>query len=333
MSKTKIEWVKNTDGTKGMTWNPVTGCTKVSPGCAHCYAERMARRLAGRCGYPEAPHHFDVTLRPDRLEQPLRRKKPTTYFVCSMSDLFHEDVPDDFILRVWRTMDDCPQHTFLVLTKRPSRMLSFVGRRLWRKRWGDWRKRWGELTTCKVDSRVCGITLPNVWPGVSIENQTAANKRIPLLLQTPAAVHFVSLEPLLGPVNLYPRRWLNPYPERFTNGFDAHTAQPRYRDVERPKLNWIVVGGESGPGARPMDPQWARDIRDQCQAAGVPFFFKQWGAWIPVDQWEATCREKITTANSGHVHHWPDGRDSLRIGKKAAGRLLDGRTWDEMPRG
>lgn len=176
MSKTKIEWVINQDGTKGKTWNPVSGCTPISPGCAHCYAKRMAQRLAGRCGYPEAPHEFDVTLHPEKVGDPLRWKKPTRVFVCSMSDLFHHDVPFEFIKDVSRVMRACPQHTFQVLTKRPERMAEFAA--------------------------AIGIAWPNVWLGVTAEDQEQADQRIPVLLQIPAAVRFVSIEPLLEPVDL-----------------------------------------------------------------------------------------------------------------------------------
>jgi len=282
---TNIEWVKNKDGTKGKTWNPVTGCRKISAGCKHCYAERMARRLAGRYGYPEAPHHFDVTLHPDKLDEPLKRKKPTTYFVCSMGDLFHEDVPTPYIADVWNVMRQCPQHTFQVLTKRPHPMLSILS---------DW-----------------DVVLPNVWLGVTIENQDHMN-RLDYLVNTPAAIRFVSHEPLLSAID-----------------YEAHPIGPRDANYGKSVLtlgliNWVISGGESGPGARPMHPQWVRDIRDQCQAAHVPFFFKQWGAWahIPSD-----TRYPLPQ----NLHWWPDRNLMGRVGTKRAGHLLDGREWREFP--
>lgn len=304
---TRIEWVKNRDGTQGRSWNPVTGCTKISPGCKNCYAERMARRLAGRCGYPEVPHHFDVTLRPDRLEQPLKRKKPTTYFVCSMSDLFHEDVPFLFIGSVFATIIAADWHTFQILTKRVERMQQFVA-------WFQ------EQTSLSLRS------FRHIWLSVSIENQDYL-WRAEELLKCPAAMRFVSLEPLLGPI-LFRRRWLNPYPERFADGFNVHTGKRRYRDVERPRLNWVIVGGESGPGARPMHPDWVRSIRNQCVAADTDFFFKQWGAWVCPTV--GGYKDMPFPSIKGDGWHGETG--TIRIGKKAAGRLLDGRTWNEMPK-
>jgi protein gp37 len=280
MGKTKIEWTDQ-------TWNPVTGCTKISEGCAHCYAKRMSKRLAGRCGYPEAPHNFDVTLHPDRLDEPLRWRKPRRVFVCSMGDLFHEDVPFGFIRRVFWTMWHWSSiHIYQILTKRPHIMLSFF----------DYLQGTdgGDL-----------IGLPNVWLGVTAENQEQADKRIPILLQIPAAVRFVSVEPMLGPADL--SEWINP------QGATARDDPARYS-----LLDWVICGGESGPGARPMHPDWARSLRDQCQMAGVPFFFKQWGECAPY-------------GGPGASVKWSDGATMLRIGKKAAGRLLDGREWDEMP--
>lgn len=261
---TKIEWTQE-------TWNPVTGCTPISPGCAHCYAERMARRLAGRYGYPEAPHHFDVTLHPERLDQPLRWKKPRMIFVCSMGDLFHEDVPDDFILQVWQVMFKARRHTFQVLTKRPGRMLAVVS----------------EFENLLREKPVI---LPNVWLGVTAENQEQADKRIPILLQTPAAVRFVSVEPMLGAVDierylLKPSSCSNCGAELPLRRKTVGPVQPcpncdQYMYEFKRGIHLVIVGGESGPRARPMHPDWARLLRDQCQAAGVPFFMKQMGtAW------------------------------------------------------
>lgn len=295
----KIEWTNK-------TWNPITGCTKISPGCTNCYAERMARRLAGRHGYPPAPHHFDVTLHPDKLELPLRWKKPRMIFVCSMSDLFHENVPDTFIRDVFNRMCRASWHTFQVLTKRPKRMLSFV---------------------LSISARIHGsdifLPLSNVWLGVSVENQASADERIPILLQTPSAVRFVSCEPLLEAIDLAP--CLGFVPTKLWPTLTRDEAK-QWID-ERNWLDWVIVGGESGPGARPMNPTWARNIRDQCQAADVPFFFKQWGAWYPNDASHPGFAEMKTDAR----HIIVDDMAFARVGKKRAGRLLGGRTWNEMP--
>jgi len=279
----------------------------------------MARRLGGRYGYPEAPHHFDVTLRPERLEQPLRWRKPRTVFVCSMGDLFHEDVPDWFRLAIMARIEICPQHVFLILTKRPREMYDWYNRVTDR----------GWLPTQEPDGRL----FDNLWLLVTAENQAAADERISLLLQTPAAVRGVSCEPLLGSLDLnlssmssdgyrMLSRWYGP------DGFDKTGSQP---EREQRKVDWLIVGGESGPGARPMHPDWARDLRDQAQAAGAPFFFKQWGAWLPIAQSSATQRVDFDDER-GQFHQWPDGTTSVRVGKKAAGRLLDGREWNEFPR-
>ena len=266
MSPTRIEWVTNPDGTKGETWNPVSGCTKVSAGCKNCYAERMAKRLAGRCGYPEAPHQFDVTLHPDRLEQPLRWKKSRTVFVCSMSDLFHEDVPFDYVDEIFGIMAEAPQHSFQLLTKRPERAISYISD--------------ANLSATNVETHLVW-PLPNVWLGVTAENQATADERIPLLLETPAAVRFVSCEPLLGPVRFDYEDWDRTAeymePKTYLRSYTIDNGARRM-----PGIDWVIVGAETGPGARPMHPDWARDIRDQCQEAGVPFFFKKMSGRQPI---------------------------------------------------
>jgi protein gp37 len=233
--KTGIEW---TDA----TWNPVTGCTKVSLGCRHCYAETFAERWRGIPGHPYE-QGFDLRLWPDRLELPLTWKKPRMVFVNSMSDLFHDGVPFDFIRAVFRTMESASWHTFQVLTKRAARLAQLAPDLRWP---------------------------PNVWMGVSVERADYL-WRANHLRQVPAAVRFLSLEPLLGPLGTF----------------------------DLSGIHWVIVGGESGPGARPMEATWVRRIQEQCSAAGVPFFFKQWGG----------------------------------TRRTAKGRLLDGRTWDEMPKG
>lgn len=278
--RTAIEWTDT-------TWNPVTGCDKVSPGCDHCYAEGIARRFAGGPGFPNG---FDVTLRPERLGDPLKWRKPRRVFVNSMSDLFHDAIPDRFIAQVWAIMAATPQHTYQVLTKRHGRMRTLLSSLDFDLAVAE---EWTKLGTDAGSDRedhTPPYPLSNVWLGCSAEDQKWADIRIPALLNTPAAVRFVSAEPLLGPIDLA------------KGGLLA-------RDEFDRGLDWVIVGGESGPGARPMHPNWARSLRDQCTATGVAFHFKQWGAWGPSDPNE-------------ELRWW---------GKKAAGRMLDGRTWDEFP--
>lgn len=242
-NQTGIEW---TDA----TWNPVTGCTPISPGCAHCYAKRMAKRLAGRCGYPAAPHEFDVTLHPEKLDEPLRWKKPRQVFVCSMSDLFHEAVPFEFVWRVYSVTQKAPQHIYQVLTKRPGRALEFYD--------------WLSDQHCETVTR---DWFSNVWLGVTAENQEQADARIPTLLRIPAAVRFVSVEPMLGQINLF--SYLSRHKYAMQHG-GIQWIQDR-------GLDWIVCGPETGPGARELSAfqDRARDLRDQCVEAGVAFFLKK----------------------------------------------------------
>ena len=228
-----IEW---TDA----TWNPVTGCTKISPGCKHCYAERLAKRLKAM-GQANYRNGFEMTLQPQMLELPLRWKRPKRIFVNSMSDLFHTDVPTSYIKQVFDVMTRAHWHQYQVLTKRSDRALELSGELPW---------------------------APQIWIGVSVENAKYAD-RIDDLRKTGAHVKFLSLEPLLGPL----------------------------RKLDLKGIDWAIVGGESGPGARAVDPEWVTDLRDQCLKAGIPFFFKQWGG----------------------------------VQKKKAGRTLEGRTWDQMP--
>ena len=295
--KTKIEW---TDA----TWNPVTGCTKVSEGCDHCYAETIAQRFAGTKAYPAG---FDVTLWPGRLDQPLRWTRPRRIFVNSMSDLFHDDVPDDFIARVFAVMALAPQHTFQVLTKRPGRMRSLLASEKFRGLVHDGMQ--GIVAAFRPKRAwYDSWPLPNVWLGVSVESQKWADVRIPQLLGTPAAVRFLSCEPLLGPVDL-----------RGALGWTMHDGGTG-NSVDIPPVDWVIVGGESGPHSRPMHPDWARSLRDQCVAVRVPFLFKQWGEW----------RNGFMTADRPTLRL--NGTHMVRVGKKAAGRELDGRTWDEYPK-
>lgn len=289
MNRTKIEWAE-------VTWNPVTGCTPVSEGCQNCYAKRMATRLRGRCGYPENDP-FRVTLHPERLKEPLRWKKPRRVFVCSMGDLFHPDVPVEFIDRVFAIMALATQHTFIILTKRPLRMKEYIKYRAARNFYHLKHIEW---------------PLPCVWLGVSCENQRAADERIPILLQTPAAVRFVSVEPMLGPVDLETQLGNAEESRHCLNGWHG--------------IDWVICGGETGPRARPMHPAWVRSLQNQCQAAGVPFFFKSWGEYCYPDQLPDETYELLEP--ECFVGGFP-----LHIGKKKAGRYLDGRTWDEFPEG
>jgi protein gp37 len=269
----KIEWT-------GKTWNPIVGCSRISEGCRHCYAARMARRLAamGQAKYQGAVDEHgrwngQVWFDAPSYDLPLKVKAPTVWFVNSMSDLFHEGVSINWIMRVWDVMKDCPQHTFQILTKRAERL--------------------GKLLAADgVLTATYGV-LPNVWLGVSVENQAAADERIPWLVQAQAAIRFLSCEPLLGPVEL--GRWLPPAP-----GVSwAHEVMEAWGE-DTNKIDWVICGGESGPGARPMSPDWARALRDQCTAAGVPFFMKQWGEWLPNAQ-EYGCHQSGVDYNRPHT--------------------------------
>ncbi|OBB15114.1 hypothetical protein A5761_15130 [Mycolicibacterium setense] len=313
---TGIEWCDS-------TWNPVTGCTEVSPGCDHCYAKTFAERWRGTQGH-YFERGFDVQLRPDKLDQPLRWRRPRRIFVNSMSDLFHDQVPDEYIARVWAVMACSYRHTFQVLTKRHARMRSLLSSERFVELFDvefckvpDWVDRYPDLDFARPEQVVhlADGPLSNVWLGVSTENQQWADIRIPALLDTPAAVRFISAEPLLGPIDLL---------EHFGSG-------PAVRGGVA-ALDWVIVGGESGPGARPMHPDWARSLRDQCEAAGVPFLFKQWGEWVP--QFDVDG-QPIDYPRIGRVTTEPPDGDRhsalLRVGKKHAGRELDGRTWDQYP--
>lgn len=242
MSESKIEWTER-------TWNPATGCTKISPGCKHCYAETMAARLKamGAAGYEAG---FDLALHPDRIVQPMQRKKSTTWFVNSMSDLFHETIPDVFLDRVFETIRATPRHIYQILTKRAERLDNYFVRR----RCPD-----------------------NVWLGVSVEDRRHGIPRIDHLRKLDARVRFLSVEPLLEDIGT----------------------------IDLTGIHWVIVGGESGPKARPMRPEWVDSVRRQCEDQGSAFFFKQWGGW---------------------------GADGVKRHKKANGRLLHGKTWDALPR-
>jgi protein gp37 len=327
--RTGIEWTDR-------TWNPVVGCTKVSQGCKNCYAKtihdmRHAAHLAGKKMAPQYAVPFEhVQLMPDRLTWPLSLRQPSRIFVNSVSDLFHEDVPDEFIDRVFAIMAMAPRHAFQVLTKRPERMLEYIGApglvgdidgRSWRIREAG-----HAFGVAIADDVNFALPLPNVWLGVSVENQKAAEERIPLLQQTPAAVRFLSAEPLLGPIDFYgagSRGGEDGDPFAFSALRGTDGVEPPIAGID-----WVIVGGESGSSKqnpRPMHPDWARGIRDQCVAAGVPFLFKQWGDWT-------VCPLRHLPEDVEEVKHRRVGEQwMMRVGKKRAGRELDGRTWDEYP--
>lgn len=336
MGDTAISWTDK-------TWNPLTGCTRVSAGCDHCYAFQLhdTRHVAWKRGRmpgaaPQYHQPFStVQLLPERLTQPLHWRKPARVFVNSMSDLFHEQVPDEFIDQVWAVMALTPRHTYQILTKRPERMLRYLSRPglyagvLEASR--AWRIARPKLVHIAI-SDPARFPLPNVWLGTSIEDQDAANARIPWLLRTPAAVRFLSCEPMLGPLDLTTRPCIHGCDGEQI--YEGGIRKPRYCGqegctVERPgrmdtllihDIDWLIAGGESGPHARPLHPDWVRSLRDQCVEAGVKFHFKQWGEWAP-PRWAILDK------------HLPfDPYLFMNIeGKRRAGRELDGRTWDEYP--
>lgn len=345
--KSRIEWTE-------ATWNPVTGCSKVSQGCKHCYAEREWARMSAPRPQPNVytgRAFTDVQCHPDRLLQPWNWVKPRLIFVNSMSDLFHESVPFEFIAQVFWIMSVTTRHTYQVLTKRPQRMLEFFD---WvaeeaasfpDNRIGDHSPdvKWQPATKSRGGYDNCGPGWPyeNVWLGVSIEDQATADKRIPLLMKCPAAVRWISAEPLLGPVDI---RWSLSHPIAIAAGFlQRGMFSPGLETLRR--IDWVVAGGESGPGARPMHPEWARSLRDQCEAAGVPFFFKQWGNWAPYCTHEEMLASGYRLPDDD-LHYLGITQDGLvgrditdvagthwvrNLGKKAAGRLLDGNEHNGMP--
>ncbi|MGB0971698.1 MAG: DUF5131 family protein [Mycobacterium sp.] len=337
--KTGIQW---TDA----TWNPITGCTKVSAGCDNCYAETLAERFRGTPGH-YYENGFDVQLRPVKLDQPLRWTRPRRIFVNSMSDVFHDAVPDEYIAKMWAVMALAPRHTFQVLTKRHGRMRSLVGSE--RLAAHIYRavddllaqdnpplRLHEDTIVAALDGFAAGnfAVLPNVWGMVSAEDQRNAERRIPALLDTPFAVRGVSMEPLLGPIELEPD-WL---PTTCRDCDCEMGCNPPSGGID-----WVIVGGESGRGARPMHPDWARSLRDQCQAAGVAYHFKQWGEWAPesgLNRSEGNgrrlhyARTYLRTDGSTAVLGDTGGPGECleRVGKRRAGRELDGRTWDEWPK-
>jgi protein gp37 len=334
--RTGIEWCD-------ATWNPIRGCTRVSEGCRHCYAETVAARFSGpgqpyeglaryvsrpQRGYPGAE------LAPDKrearwtgkvawvervLDQPLRWRRPRRVFVNSMSDLFHESIPDEWVDRVFAVMALATHHTFIVLTKRPQRMRDYVSDP------ATLGKVAGAMTA-RGFGHIAAALRPHwpfrhLWLGVSAEDQATADERIPLLLDTRAAVRVLSAEPLLGPIDLI----------RLPRAGNMHDWLTGERETaltkdSTPRLGWVIAGGESGPGARPMHPDWPRQLRDQCQVAGVPFFFKQWGEWKPGPG--GILDKRIDRPDFKVI----DPETSVaRVGKRAAGSLLDGTEHKAFP--
>lgn len=344
---TPIEWAD-------ATCNAVNGCSVLSPGCKHCYAMKQAHRVDFRRGLVSRTAggqvwNGDVYLHEKSLLQPLRWRRPRRIFWNAHGDLFHKNVPDAWIDRVFAVCALTPQHTHMILTKRPERMRQYCSDDRTSGRIARviidmlldkviaWREPWPVRSIGDIDDptdlALTSWPLPNVWLGTSVEDQTRADERIHHLRATPAAVRFISFEPLLGPV------------------FLPHLAG----------IDWVIVGGESGPGARPMHPDWARSLRDQCAAAGIPFFFKQWGAWLPIfehpwnaiaaecypdpaaqspfdhvvwdgERWEAMngCWDDSDSWYVAQTYSEPE-QELARVGKKRAGRLLDGREHSDFP--
>ena len=313
--KSAIEWTDD-------TWNPLAGCTPVSDGCRNCYAATMALRLEamGQAKYAEVARrttegravftgHINYA-HGDAVALPLTWKRPKRIFVNSMSDLFHEAVPERFISQVYTTMEAAYWHTFMVLTKRPERMAEYT----------TWR------------TKVTGAMPANIWHGTSVENQKAADERIPHLLRVPAAVRFLSCEPLLGPVDL--EQWVYSRRSRMRHlmhGPACLNEEQAAHSVPPVGIHWVIVGGESGTKARPMHPDWARGLRDQAVATGAAYFFKQWGEWAPLDQLEDLEPSDMDQRQAVFDDGPRITTTVRRVGKSAAGRLLDGRTWEEVP--
>lgn len=377
--QSSIEW---TDA----TWNPTVGCSIVSPGCTNCYAMKVASGLERRFASKKysgltktvngnAVWTGEVRLDEDTLLQPLKWKRSRRIFVNSMSDLFHEGLPDEAIDRVFAVMALCPQHTFQVLTKRAERMRRYMTEHVKGPRSGrvtrvdrdgaahpEWGAAWrvrsviSDLLPNKAPAAALNSAtswldkrygddgydgfmpqwpLPNVWLGVSCERQQEADERIPFLLQTPAAVRLISAEPLLGPINLKRIKVADHGWQDALEGWRNCKDYPGRENV----LDWIIVGGESGSKARHIHPDWARSLRDQCKASGTAFFFKQWGEWAPQGTFPIAAAARDCDPGTIEVcgPKWAFaglGRSAIkmsRVGKKAAGRLLDGVEHSEFP--
>lgn len=300
--KTKIEW-------SDATWNVITGCSPVSPGCANCYAAQLAgtrlknhpsRAGLTKCVNGKPVWTGEVRFNEEWLRQPLSWKKPRRIFVCAHGDLFHEAVKDEWLDQIFAVMAQASHHTFQILTKRPERMRCYLQALYF-----------GRLR--EVEELKEGF-LQNVWIGVTVENQEQAEARIPLLLQAQAEKHFISVEPMLGPIRIDTIRtgiytYVLPLDGECLQSKNEDNPVDTYRD-KCPRIDWVICGGESGPNARPVHPDWVRSLRDQCKEARVPFFFKQWGEWWP----SLDYTEKM-----------------IRVGKTSAGRLLDGKEYLEVP--
>lgn len=352
---TKIEWCQR-PGTKSETWNPIraqnkeTGgighfCTKVSAGCQNCYAADFQKRFNNKVRYAaQDADKVELFLDEAALMKPLRWKKPRTIFVCSMTDLFYEGHQSDWIDQVFAAMALCPQHTFIVLTKRIKLASVYFADRTTGDPWAEASDSIANFINAQEAISVLeprDIPLPNVWLGTSVEDQKAANDRIPVLLDTPAAVRFLSVEPLLGPVDL--TDIVTPVREGVTDHFNAldHIEAKMFEDDPNglPALDWVIVGGESGHNASPMHPDWARSLRDQCKTAGVPFFFKQNGSWIsatPGDKfsdglWVHQSGDTFSPVEGEPFNPAPLAAHMIRVGKKRAGRSLDGVEHNEWP--
>lgn len=342
---TKIEW---TDA----TWNPINGCTRVSAGCVNCYAEKVAHRFSGegqqydgltKLVGDEPRWTGKINRASDQtFFKPLHWKRPRKIFVNSMSDLFHESVSDDLIDQIFAIMAFSPQHTFQVLTKRPERMREYLSDSNRLKKIIFAPRRYGIL-----DQISLAWPLPNVWLGVSVEDQATAKERIPILLDTTAAKRFISAEPLLGPIDI--KYWVETKAEfiaavnRAADSLMITTEEAESGIEKYTPLDWVIVGGESGPNARPMHPDWARQIRDDCAAANVPFFFKQWGEWLPILEtkddldmrgyWTINkSKERILNLAGGHGFHGECVTKVRKVGKKDAGSRLDGIEHKELPK-
>lgn len=333
--QSRIEWCDS-------TINVVYGCTPVSPGCAHCYAARMAGRLGALTRGTHAGGRWTGKLNifPERMLQACRWRKPRRIFVNSMGDLFHPDVPDEALDRVFAVMALCPQHTFQVLTKRPERMLEYMTSMYKGERYIS---REAHIIQTGDNGPAPHIELvdlrrplPNVWLGVTAEDQKRADERIPVLLNTPAAKRFVSVEPMLGAVDLWAVKDGSWYDREGATRYNALTGTAWWGSDGShglgggPRLDWIICGGETGPGARPMHPDWARSLRDQC--VGVPFYFKSWGNWAETEGGTVDGVFLGDRFLPGFGTIDPEkGVNMSRVGRRRAGRLLDGRTWDEFP--
>lgn len=324
---TKIEWTDE-------TWNPFTGCTKVSIGCDNCYAEKMWPRLTKMNKAYAGRKFSNVQFHPERLEVPFRWKKPRKIFVCSMGDLFHERNSFEQIASVYGVMASCPQHTFQVLTKRPDRALEFYD---WIRLYVGCTKdafRKFLLTSSQSGHLMsydnyyqmgCNWPLPNLWIGVTAENQDQLDKRLSILFQIPASKYFVSMEPLLSEISFRWAKWITIGQSKTTGHLDGLK-----------KLDWVIAGGETGHKARPIHPDWVRSIRDQCKETGTPFFFKGWGEWALKNQTKLLetkgfkCLDISTDEEAGM---YSLGRLIYKFGKSKSGSLLDGVEYKQFPKG